>query len=105
MELCSFDGDPLTFFQFVKECVGVTFLNAKAKLTRLLQSCTGRASKALACCNLMNAEDGYIKALDMGKYVSLLALLYPGRKSTFCTHNIINRLCNSVKPVTMNKAT
>ncbi|XP_042887785.1 uncharacterized protein LOC122263440 [Penaeus japonicus] len=30
----------------------------EAKLTRLLQSCTGRAAKAVACCNLMNPEEG-----------------------------------------------
>ncbi|XP_042887248.1 uncharacterized protein LOC122263026 [Penaeus japonicus] len=68
VELSSFDGDPLKYWQFVKtfqECVGVTSVGARAKLTRLLQSCTGRAAKAVACCNLMNAEEGYKKALDI----------------------------------------
>ncbi|XP_042888382.1 uncharacterized protein LOC122263818 [Penaeus japonicus] len=68
VELSSFDGDPLKYWQFVKtfqECVGVTSVGARAKLTRLLQSCTGRAAKAVACCNLMNPEEGYKKALDI----------------------------------------
>nr|XP_027224811.1 uncharacterized protein LOC113817011 [Penaeus vannamei] len=58
----------LKYWQFVKtfqECAGITSGSTRAKLTRLLQSCTGRAAKAVACCNRMNSEDGYKKALDI----------------------------------------
>ena len=67
-ELQNFNGDPLKYWNFVRSfdaAVGQTSVSTRAKLTRLLQCCEGRASKAIAACNLLVPDDGYTRALQI----------------------------------------
>ena len=42
-------------------------IDANAKLTRLLQYCTGKARKVIQCCSVIEPELGYIKAKSLLK--------------------------------------
>lgn len=67
-ELQNFDGDPLKYWSFVRSfdgAVGQTSVSTRAKLIRLLQCCEGRALKAIEACNLMDADRGYTRALQI----------------------------------------
>ncbi|XP_037786379.1 uncharacterized protein LOC119582220 [Penaeus monodon] len=67
-ELESFSGDPLKYWSFMRSfdaVVGQTSIGARAKFTRLMQCCEGRASKATAACNQMDPEIGYNRSLQI----------------------------------------
>lgn len=69
-ELMSFDGDPLHYWIFTRafqNSVDNTSLGDAAKLTRLLQYCTGKAQKVIQCCAVMDPNIGYSRALNLLK--------------------------------------
>lgn len=69
-EMVTFDGDPLQYWLFMRSFevnVENTSLNDGAKLTRLLQSCKGEASRVVKCCAVMKPSEGYKRALQLLK--------------------------------------
>ena len=67
-ELCKFDGDPLQYWRFIRafdNTVGSASTDSNAKLTRLMQYCTGKALKVISCCAVMEPNEGYIKAREL----------------------------------------
>ncbi|XP_038061252.1 uncharacterized protein LOC119731982 [Patiria miniata] len=69
-ELTTFDGDPLKYWTFIREfqnTVARETVSDGAKLTRLLQYCTGRAKQLLRCCTVKEPSEGYTLALRLLK--------------------------------------
>ena len=67
-ELQTFDGDPLKYWIFLRSfenTVDKQTVDTNAKLTRLLQYCTGKARKVIQCCSVIEPELGYIKAKSL----------------------------------------
>jgi hypothetical protein len=64
-ELMTFDGDPLKYWMFVRSfenSVEKNYIGDAARLTLLLQYCTGKAKKVIQCCAVMTPTDGYSAA-------------------------------------------
>ncbi|XP_046561900.1 uncharacterized protein LOC124270882 [Haliotis rubra] len=64
-DLIKFDGDPLKYWIFVRSfdnSIGSTSISDTAKLTRLLQYCSGKALSVIECCAVMNQDYGYKEA-------------------------------------------
>ena len=69
-ELTTFDGNPLTYWTFVRafhNAVRKETTSDAAKLTRLLQYCSGKARKLLQCCTVKEPAEGYALALRLLK--------------------------------------
>ena len=69
-ELTTFDGDPLKYWTFIRafeNTVARETISDGAKLTRLLQYCTGKAKKLLQCCTVKEPTEGYALALRLLK--------------------------------------
>ena len=65
-----FDGDPAKYPSFVRtfdESVENIMLSGRARLTRLIQLCTGKAAAALQGCAMMPSEAGYKRAREVLK--------------------------------------
>ena len=69
-ELMLFDGDPLKYWPFIRafeNTVGQETIGDGAKLTRLLQYCSGKAKILLQCCTVKEPSEGYALALRLLK--------------------------------------
>jgi hypothetical protein len=67
-ELPVFAGDPATYWHFVRafeHSIDRCNIDDTAKLTRLLQYCTGKAKKTIECCVAMSPSIGYTRAKQL----------------------------------------
>ena len=67
-ELQTFDGDSLQYWPFIRSfrtTVDAKNIDSASKLSCLLQYCKGSARKILNCCETMDPEDGYVRALEI----------------------------------------
>ena len=61
----TFDGDPIKYWQFIRvfeTVVDKESISHTAKLTRLVQYCTGKARRVIQCCMVYEPSVGYAKA-------------------------------------------
>jgi hypothetical protein len=64
-ELQTFDGNPLQYWSFIRSfenCVERQSVDSNAKLTRLIQYCTGKARTVIQRCSVIVPEVSYVKA-------------------------------------------
>ena len=67
-ELHTFDGNPLKYWQFIKafeNSVARVTNDANAKLTRLIQYCSGKALQVIEFCSVMPPEQGFARAMNI----------------------------------------
>ena len=65
VELTPFDGDPLKYWSFIRayeDNVEKVLSDPAARLTRLIQYCTGKAKGVVQSCAIMESNAGYNKA-------------------------------------------
>ena len=70
VQLMSFSGDPLQYYPFLQSfdnTVGRCAVDDAAKLSRLLQYCSGPARQVIECCAIMPPDSGYAKARELLK--------------------------------------
>lgn len=70
VQLTTVDGDPLKYHLFMKlfeANIERSAVDSASKLARLVQSCSGKARQVIACCSVMNADEGYVKAKQLLK--------------------------------------
>lgn len=68
VELMTFGGDPMQYWIFMRafeNSIANSTLSDSAKLTRLMQYCTGAAGRVIQCCAVMDTSEGYSKALSL----------------------------------------
>ena len=68
LEVMMFDGNPLKYWPFIRSfenSVEKFSIGSDAKLTRLLQYCTGKAEQVIQCCTVMDPEVGYARAKQL----------------------------------------
>ena len=70
MDIMSFNGDPLKYWQFIcsfENTVEKFCVSEEARLLRLVQCTTGRARQVIQCCCVMSPEQGYKRAKQLLK--------------------------------------
>jgi len=70
LEVIKFDGDPSKYAKFMRtfeQTVDSSELSENKKLLYLVQHCKGEAKQLIEYCCLLNAQDGYAKALELLK--------------------------------------
>ena len=68
IQLMEFHGDPMLYHAFIRsfeENVEKMLPDRRARLDRLMHLCKGEAGRAIRCCNLMDPEQGYARALRL----------------------------------------
>ena len=70
VELQTFDGSPMKYWLFIRafeNSVERDLIDDNAKLSRLLQYCTGEAKRVIECCAIMSPSEGYARARQLLK--------------------------------------